>query len=54
MLSEEELDIEQLIPKLKIDAELTFDQLNARFFSALQDMAPLARATCVRFLFLMT
>ena len=40
MLSEEELDIEQLIPKLKIDAELTFDQLNARFFSALQDMAP--------------
>ncbi len=40
MISEEELDIEQLIPKLKIDAELTFDQLNARFFSALQDLAP--------------
>ncbi len=40
MLSEEELDIEQLIPKLKIDAEITFDQLNAQFFSALSDMAP--------------
>ncbi|MHB2148847.1 single-stranded-DNA-specific exonuclease RecJ [Calditrichota bacterium LG25] len=40
MLSEEELDIDQLIPKLKIDAEITFDQLNAQFFSALSDMAP--------------
>lgn len=40
MISEEEIDIKQLIPKLKIDAELTFDQFNAQFFSALQNMAP--------------
>ncbi len=39
-ISEFEIHMDELIPKLKIDAELTFDQLNATFFTALKSLAP--------------
>ncbi len=39
-ISKQDLDIDELIPKLHIDAEITFDQMNAQFFAALKDLAP--------------
>ncbi len=39
-LSEIDIRMEELIPKLKIDAELMFDQLDAQFLSALKSLAP--------------
>ena len=39
-LSEVDIKMEELIPKLKIDAELMFDQLDAQFLSALKSLAP--------------
>ncbi len=39
-LSEIDIKMEELIPKLKIDGELTFDQLDAHFFSSLKSLAP--------------
>ncbi|NOX89775.1 MAG: single-stranded-DNA-specific exonuclease RecJ [Calditrichaeota bacterium] len=39
-ISKHDLKMNELIPRLKIDAEITFDQLNAKFFTALKEMAP--------------
>ncbi|RLD10563.1 single-stranded-DNA-specific exonuclease RecJ [candidate division KSB1 bacterium] len=39
-ISKIDIKMEELVPKLKIDAELTFDQLDAQFFSALKSLAP--------------
>ncbi len=39
-ISEFELKINEMVPRLKIDAELTFDQLDAHFFTSLKSLAP--------------
>ena len=39
-ISETDIKMEELIPKLKIDAELMFNQLDAQFLSSLKSLAP--------------
>lgn len=39
-LASNELQLEEMIPKLKIDAEIDFDQFDANFFNDLKSLAP--------------
>ncbi len=39
-ISQEFLQIDQMVPKLAVDAEVSFEQLDATFFNSLKQMAP--------------